>query len=110
MRRRWVLTAAAGTGLASLGLTVLAWAGASHGYDWLAARCGALPEVYPELGWLFFLMPPAALGLLASGLALLLEARMKPGAHLFLAFAVLMVCAAAICVAVMGGSGCPTGL
>ena len=109
MRRRWVLGAAAVTGSASLGLIVLAWAGARDGYGWMSARCGRLPDVHPELGWLVLVLAPAVLAFLASGLALLLETRLKPGARLSLALA--LVCAVgAACAALISGSACPAGL
>ncbi len=54
-----------------LGLT--AWAVESS-YDFDLARCGALPPSYsPELGWLFFVAPPAFLGLLMAGAVSFLE-------------------------------------
>ena len=71
-------------------MTVLAVLGGDRGYDWYSAQCGATPEMYPELGWLLFVMPLSIAGALGGAFALGLEWKRHPP-ETWLPWAILVV-------------------
>ena len=97
----------------STAVCVLAALGADQGYEWYSARCGTTLAVYPELGWLFFVMPLSAGGAICGAAALWLELKRHPPETWFplmlLAVAILLGGGAAALSAIQLLDPCGTG-